>query len=162
MTDRVRPKPDAFHSVTPYLVIKGAAQAIDFYKQAFGATEVGRMADPAGKIANAQIKIGDSLIMITDESPGQKELGTGSPTSLGASSVVISLYVEDVDAAATRAIGAGARVLIPLADRFYGDRDGRFADPFGHIWILSTHKEDVSKEEMERRVAKMMKHQPPA
>ncbi len=148
----VQPIPDGYHTVTPYLTIRNASDAIEFYKRAFGAVELARMADPSGKIANAEIQIGDSRILVRDEtsdSPG--------PESLGGSAVMIHLYVDDVDELARRATGAGAEVLIPIGDQFYGDRSGRLADPFGHIWIVSTHKEDVSHEEMEKRVQALMK-----
>lgn len=140
--------PDGYHSVTPYLTIRNASDAIEFYRRAFGATELGRMADPTGKIANAEIQIGDSRILIRDETSE-----TPGPESLGGSPVMIHLYVEDVDKIASQAVAAGAKVMIPVGDQFYGDRSGRFADPFGHMWIISTHKEDVSAEEMRERAS---------
>src|SRR5262249_48213188 len=125
-------------------------RAIDFYKKAFGATELMRMADPtSGKIGHAEIKIGDSVIMIADEFP---EMDARSPKSLGGSPVGLALYVEDVDAVADRAVAAGATVVRPVKDQFYGDRSGTFTDPFGHKWTVATHKEDVSPEEMHRRM----------
>ena len=143
-----KPIPDGYHSATPYLIVKDAARAIEFYKQAFGATELVRLAEPSGKVAHAEIQIGDSPIMISEESP---DWGNYSPQSLGGSPVGVHLYVEDVDAVTSQAVAAGAKVLIPVADQFYGDRSGRLADPFGHFWILATHKEDVTREEMARR-----------
>lgn len=150
MTDKVKAIPDAYHSVTPYLCAKDAASAIEFYKKAFGATETRRMAEPGGKIVHAEIKIGDAPIMIADEFP---EMGFLSPQSLGGSPVTFHLFVEDVDATAELTIAAGAKVLKPVEDQFYGDRAGRFEDPFGHVWLIATHKEDVSPEEVQRRAA---------
>ena len=148
MTTNAKPIPEGYHTVTPYLTVNDAASAIEFYKKAFGATELMRLADPSGKIGHAEIRIGDSPIMLAEEFP---EYGNRSPQSLGGSPVVIHLYVEDVDAVASQAIAVGAKVLIPVGDQFYGDRSGRFTDPFGHVWIISTHKEDVSPEEMQKR-----------
>jgi PhnB protein len=150
----VRHIAEGYHAVTPYLIIKGAAAAIDFYKKVFGATESFRMADPSGKVGHAEIKIGDSMIMLADEHP---EMGYRSPQALGGSPVSIYLYVEDVDAVFKRALAAGAKETLALKDQFYGDRNGTFHDPFGHVWTVSTHKEDVSPEEMERRMAAMKK-----
>ena len=150
----VQPIPDGYHSVTPYLTIRNASDAIEFYRRAFGATELARMADPSGKIANAEIQIGDSRILIRDETAE-----TPGPESLGGSPVMIHLYVEDVDRIANQAVASGAKVLIPVGDQFYGDRSGRFADPFGHTWIISTHKEDVSPDEMRERASSFMKKQ---
>jgi PhnB protein len=148
MAAAVKPIPEGYHSVTPYLIIKGAAEAIEFYKKAFAATELFRMAGPDGKIGHAEIKIGDSPIMLSDEWPEMKYLG---PKSLGGSPVSILLYVEDVDTVFKKAIEEGATQDRPVEDKFYGDRAGSLIDPFGHIWHVSTHKEDVSAEEMERR-----------
>jgi PhnB protein len=148
VTRTVNPVPQGYHTATPCLVIREAGNALEFYKKAFGATELIRHADPSGKIVHAEFQIGDSRIAIADEAP---EWGNHSPQSLGGSPVIISLYVEDVDSLADQAIGAGAKLIFPIADQFYGDRSGRLADPFGHIWIVSTHKEDVSPEEMQRR-----------
>lgn len=134
--------------------MKGAAQAIEFYKQAFGATELWRLADPSGKVMHAEIKIGDSPIMLADEFP---EMGAVSPLTLGGSSVSILLYVDDVDALAAQAVAAGAKVLRPVTDQFYGDRSGTFSDPFGHQWSLATHQEDLSAEEIQNRFATMMR-----
>ena len=144
-----KPIPEGYHSVTPYLIIKGATEAIDFYKKAFGATELFRMPAPGGKIGHAEIKIGDSPIMLADESP---EMGYKSPKSLGGSPISIMIYVVDVDTVFKRAIAAGGKEQRPVKDQFYGDRSGTLEDPFGHVWHVATHKEDVSPEEMERRV----------
>ncbi len=144
-----KPIPEGYHSVTPYLIIKGATEAIDFYKKAFGATELFRMPAPGGKIGHAEIKIGDSPIMLADESP---EMGYKSPKSLGGSPISIMIYVVDVDTVFKRAIAAGGKEQRPVKDQFYGDRSGTLEDPFGHVWHVATHKEDVSPEEMERRM----------
>jgi len=144
----VKTIPDGYHSVTPYLIITGAAEAIDYYKKAFGATELLRMPAPGGKIGHAEIKIGDSPIMLADEFP---EMGYKSPQTLGGSPVSIMIYVEDVDTVFNQAVAAGGKVQRPLKDQFYGDRTGTLEDPFGHVWHVATHKEDVSAEEMERR-----------
>ncbi len=149
MSSNVKPIPEGYHTVTPYLIIKGAADAIDFYKRAFGAKELFRM-DHDGKIGHAEIKIGDSPIMLADESP---EMGHKSPQTLGGSPISILLYVEDVDALFNQAVAAGGKVDRPLEDKFYGDRGGSLTDPFGHIWHIATHKEDVTPEEMEKRMA---------
>jgi PhnB protein len=146
----VKSIPDGYHSVTPYLVLSGATEAIDFYKQAFGATELFQVPAPGGKIGHAEIKIGDSTIMLADEFP---EMGYKSPRTLGGSPVSIMIYVEDVDAVFDRAIAAGGKEQRPVKDQFYGDRSGTLEDPFGHVWHVATHKEDVSAEEMERRAA---------
>jgi PhnB protein len=150
MTSKPKPVPDGYHTATPYLIVKGAAQAIEFYKKAFGATELMRMAQPGGKIGHAEIKIGDSPIMLADESP---DVGARSPQSIGGSPVSIMLYVEDVDRIFSQAVAAGAKVKRPVADQFYGDRTGGIEDPFGHLWYIATHKEDVSPEEMRKRAA---------
>jgi PhnB protein len=152
----VKPIPDGYHSVTPYLIIKGAAKAIEFYKKAFGAAELFRMADPSGKVGHAEIKIGDSPIMLADEFP---EMGARSPETYGGSPVSICLYVQDVDALASQAIAAGAKVVRPVQDQFYGDRSGTFTDPFGHTWTIATHKEDLSMEEIQKRAQAHMKKQ---
>ncbi len=151
---QAKPIPDGYHSITPYLIIKGAAAAIDFYKQAFGALELMRMAQPDGRVGHAELKIGDSVIMLADEFP---ELQTVGPKTLGNSPVGILLYVDDVDTVFAKALSLGATVNKPLADQFYGDRNGTVIDPFGHKWTLATHKEDVSPEEIKRRVAAMSK-----
>ena len=144
----VKPIPEGYHSITPYLIIKGAGEAIDFYKKAFGATELFRFPAPDGKVGHAEIKIGDSPIMLADEYP---DMGYKGPQSLGGSPVSLMIYVEDVDSVFNRAVDAGATVKEAVTDKFYGDRIGSLVDPFGHVWHVSTHKEDVSMEEMERR-----------
>jgi PhnB protein len=146
--------PDGYHSVTPYLIINGAADAIDFYKRAFGATELMRMPSPDGRIGHAEIRIGDSAIMLADEHPA---MGYRSPQSLGGSGVSLMVYVERVDEVFKRAVGSGAKELQPLKDQFYGDRSGTLQDPFGHTWTLATHIEDVPPDEMRRRAEKFMK-----
>jgi PhnB protein len=148
----VNPIPKGYHSVTPYLIIKDAARAIDFYKKVFDAKELVRMADPSGKVGHAEIKIGDSMIMLADE---HAEMGHRSPQSLGGSPVGIHLYLEDSDATVAKAVAAGAKLERPVQDQFYGDRSGQITDPFGHVWTVSTHREDVSPEEMKKRMAAM-------
>jgi PhnB protein len=152
----VRPVPEGYHTATPYLIIKGAAGALDFYKKAFGAVELMRMDSPDGKIGHAEIKIGDSPIMLADEFP---DMGFRSPQSLGGTPVSLCLYVEDVDTRFSQAVAAGATVMRPVKDQFYGDRSGTLTDPFGHVWTIATHKEDVSPEEMHRRAEAFMKQQ---
>jgi PhnB protein len=154
-----KPIPEGYRTATPYLIIKGAADAIDFYKRAFGATEMLRMADPQGRVGHAEIKIGDSVIMLADEHPG---MGYRGPRSLGGSSVSILLYLEDVDEVFERAVKAGARVQRPVMNQFYGDRSGTLEDPFGHVWTVATHVEDVAPEEMKRRAEAAMKAAPSA
>ena len=144
--------PEGYNSITPYLVIKGAADAIEYYKHVFGATEVMRMAQPDGRIGHAELKIGNSHIMLADEFP---EMDHRGPLSLGSSPVSILLYVEDVDAIVNRAVAAGAKILKPVQDQFYGDRSGFIQDPFGHLWGVATHIEDVSPQEIEERMKKM-------
>lgn len=146
----VKPIPDGYHSVTPYLSIKGAADAIEYYKKAFGAIELFRMAGPDGTIGHAEIKIGDSPIMLADEFP---EMEFVSPKTLGGSPVGLMIYVDDVDTVYSRSIAAGGQEVKPLQDQFYGDRSGTLKDPFGHVWTVATHKEDVSEEEMKKRAA---------
>jgi PhnB protein len=145
----VKPIPEGYHSVTPYLIIQGAADAIEFYKNAFGATELFRMAHE-GKIGHAEIKIGDSPIMLADEHP---EMGHVGPKTLGGSPVGLMIYVDDVDAIFGQAIKLGGEEVKPLQDQFYGDRSGTLKDPFGHVWTVATHKEDVTPEEMDKRMA---------
>jgi len=140
-------------TVTPYLVVKGASEAIAFYEQAFGAKETMRLAEPSGRIGHAELKIGETTIMIADEYP---EMGFCGPQSLGGSPVTLVLQVADVDAVATRAVAAGATVLIAVKDQFYGERSGRIRDPFGHVWIISTHIEDVPSDELQRRYTALM------
>ncbi len=146
----VKQIPEGYHSVTPYLIIQGATAAIEYYKQAFGAIELMRMPAPGGKIGHAEIKIGDSPIMLADEFP---EMGHKSPKTLGGSPVSIMIYVEDVDTVFARAITAGGTEQRPVKDQFYGDRSGTLEDPFGHVWHVATHKEDVPAEEMARRAS---------
>ena len=143
-----KPIPDGYHTATPYLIIGGAGDAIEFYKKAFGATELFRFPTPDGKIGHAEIKIGDSPIMLADEFP---EMGYKGPQTLGGSPVSIMIYVEDVDTIFNQAVAAGATVKEAVSDKFYGDRLGTVTDPFGHVWHISTHKEDVSLEEMQKR-----------
>jgi PhnB protein len=150
----VKPIPDGYHTVTPYLIINGAAKAIEFYKQAFGAVELFRMPMPEGRVGHAEIRIGDSPIMLADEFP---QMGIRGPDALGGTPVSIMLYVEDVDAMVPRAEAAGARITRPLQDQFYGDRSCTMIDPFGHQWTIATHKEDVPPEELNRRAAEAMK-----
>jgi PhnB protein len=150
----VKPIPEGYHSVTPHLIIKGAAQALEFYKKAFGAVELMRFPGPDGKIGHAEIRLGDSPIMLADEYP---DMGFRSPQSLAGTPVSILLYVEDVDSQFKQAIAAGATVLREVRDQFYGDRSGTLTDPFGHVWTLATHKEDISPEEMHRRSETCMK-----
>jgi PhnB protein len=152
MTSAVNPIPEGYHTATPYLIVDGAAAAIEFYKQAFGAVELFRMGGPDGKIGHAEIKIGTSPIMLSDEAP---QMGALSAKTIGGSPVSLMLYVEDVDALSAQAEKAGAKVVRPVTDQFYGDRSGTFEDPFGLQWHLATHKEDVSPEEMEKRMAAM-------
>jgi PhnB protein len=146
--------PDGYHSATPYLVVKGAANAIDYYKRAFGAVELFRMADDKGNIGHAEIKIGDSVIMLADEHPGTV---CRTPRSLGGSSVGLMIYVDDVDAVFKRAVEAGGKSLRPLTNQFYGDRSGTLEDPYGHVWTVATHIEDVPPEELKRRAEQAMK-----
>jgi PhnB protein len=154
MAAKVKPIPDGYHTATPYLIVNGAAKAIEFYKKAFGAEELFRMADPNGKVGHAEIKVGNSPIMLADEFP---EMGARGPASLGGSPVSILLYVEDVDAVFQRAVAAGASATRPVKDQFYGDRLGGITDPFGHLWYIATHIEDVSPDEMKRRAAEQRK-----
>jgi PhnB protein len=146
----VKAIPEGYHTVTPYLIIKGAADALEFYKQAFGATELFRMAQPDGRIGHAEIQIGDSRIMLADEFPEMKYV---SPQTLGGSPSSIMLYVEDVDTIFKQALQAGAQEQKPVEDKFYGDRTGSLVDPFGHVWHVGTHTEDVTPEEMKERLA---------
>jgi PhnB protein len=153
MASPVKPIPDGYHSVTPYLSIKGAAAALTFYKRAFGAQEIYRLAMPDGTVGHAEIQIGDSRVMLADEMPSMPEASAKSPASLGATSVGLVVYVLDVDAQFNRAVEAGAKVKRPVKDQFYGDRSGTVEDPFGHVWTFTTHVEDVSPEQMRERMA---------
>lgn len=148
----VKPIPDGYHSLTPYLVIDGASAAMEYYKKAFGAVELFRM-EHEGKIGHAEMKIGDSPLMLADEMPQYK-----GPKSLGGTPVSLMIYVDDVDTIYPQAIAAGGTEVKPLQDQFYGDRSGTLTDPFGHIWTVATHKEDVSPEEIEKRIAAMHSH----
>jgi PhnB protein len=150
MKNAVKPIPDGYHAVTPYLMINEAAKAIDFYKKVFGAQELMRIPGPGGKVMHAELKIGDSIIMLADEHP---EIDARSPQAYGGTPVSLMLYVADVDDVFKRALSAGAKEVRPLKDQFYGDRSGGISDPFGHQWTLSTHVEDVSSEEMQKRMA---------
>ena len=153
----VKPIPDGYHIVTPYIICKNAAEAIEYYKSAFGAIERMRLASPDGKIAHAEIEIGDSPVMLADEFP---EMGCLSPASVGGSPVSLMIYVEDVDARFEQAVNAGAEVMRPVQDQFYGDRSGMLKDPFGHVWSIATHTEDVPEEEIDRRFAEMCSQGP--
>ena len=150
MSAAVKPIPEGYHSVTPYLIFSGASDAIAFYKKALGAEEIMRMDAPGGPIGHAELQIGDSRIMLADEHP---ELQALSPKTIGGSPVTLHLYVENVDAAVERAIAAGATLVRPVADQFYGDRTGGIEDPFGYRWFIATHKEDLTMEEIRRRAA---------
>ena len=144
--------PTGYASVTPYLIVRDAARALDFYKKAFGAAELMRFPAPGGKIGHAEMKIGGGVVMLADESP---EMGHKSPQTIGGTPITLMFYVADVDAQFAKALAAGGVVKQPLKDQFYGDRSGTITDPFGHIWTIATHTEDVSAEEMERRMAAM-------
>lgn len=148
-----KPIPEDYPRLTPYLIVDGAAAAIDFYRSVLGATERMRMPGPDGRIGHAELELGDSMIMLADENP---EMGPRSPKSIGGTPVTLHLYVEDADGTFARAIQAGARELRPVEDQFYGDRSGQFEDPFGHRWNVATHVEDVQPDEMARRAATAM------
>jgi len=153
MSNKVKPIPDEFHTLTPYLYVRGGAEAIDFYKRAFGAVERFRLPGPDGKtIAHAEIVIGDSIVMLGDESP---QMGNLSPQAFKGSPVGMLMYVEDVDAAFKRAVAAGATVKFPVENKFYGERSGCVVDPFGHLWTLMTHIEDVTTEEVQKRMVEL-------
>ena len=152
MAKKTKYIPEGYHTATPYLIVNGAGRAIEFYKQAFGATEVMRIGAPGGKVGHAEIKIGDSHLMLADEHP---EMDARSPQTIGGTPVGLALYFEDCDAVFNRAVSLGAKVLKPLQDQFYGDRSGTVADPFGHKWTIATHKEDVSPDEIQKRAAAM-------
>lgn len=145
----VKPIPDGYHSVTPYLIVRGASDAIEFYKKAFGATELMRMDAPGGKIGHAEIRIGNSIVMLADEHP---DMGAHGPEVLGGSPVHLMIYVEDCDTVFKRALAEGATETRPLKDQFYGDRSGTLTDPFGHQWTVTTHKEDLTPAEIEKRM----------
>jgi len=152
MAGKVKPIPEGYGAVTPYLIVKGAAAAIDFYTKVFGATERMRMPGPNGKIGHAEIQIGAANIMLADENP---QMDARSPKTVGGSPVGLVLYVENVDKTVEKAVGAGAKVKSQVEDKFYGDRMGTIEDPFGHVWYVGTHVEDVSPEEMRRRMEAM-------
>src|SRR5205807_795358 len=147
--------PEGYNAITPYLIVKGAAQAIEYYKEVFGATVVVRMDQPDGKVGHAELKIGNSHIMLADENPSMGQ-GHTSAASIGASPVSLYLYLPDVDRVIERAAAAGAKILKPVQDQFYGDRSGFIQDPFGHLWAVATHIEDVSPQEMKERMNKMV------
>ena len=149
----VKPVPDGYHNVTPYLFIRGAARAIDFYKKIFGAVELMRMPGPIGQVMHAELKIGDSIIMLSDENP---KTGAMSPQTAGGVSVSLHVYAENVDDVVQKAIDDGAKLLRPVQNQFYGDRMGTLLDPFGHMWSIATHIEDVSPEEMKKRATHAM------
>jgi PhnB protein len=146
--------PKGYNTVTPYLVIKGAAKAIDYYKKVFGATETVRMPGPNGTVGHAELKIGDSHIMLADENPSMGQ-GHTSASTIGGSPISLYVYLQDVDKVFDRAIAEGAKVLKPVQDQFYGDRSGFLQDPFGHLWGVATHVEDVSPQEMQERMKKL-------
>ncbi len=151
--------PAGYEGVTPYLIVRDAARMLDFYKKAFGATEVLRLPAPGGKIGHAEIKIGKGMVMLADESP---EMGHKSPQSVGGTPITLMFYVPDIDAQFAKALAAGAVVKHPLKDQFYGDRSGTLTDPSGHIWTIATHTEDVSPDEIDRRMKAMTAGEKPA
>jgi len=153
----VKAVPDGYHTLTPYMTVRDAARAIEFYKQAFGAVEKGVSKTPDGKIMHAELRIGDSVIMLADEFP---EFGSLSPQSTGGAGMGLHIYTEDVDAAFDRAVQAGAAAEMPVMDMFWGDRYGKLKDPFGHKWSIATHKRDMSMEEMEEAQMEFMKQMP--
>ena len=151
---KVKAMPDGYHNITPYLVVDGGAKALDFYKRVFGATERMRMPGPGGKVGHAELTVGDSMIMLADEHP---EMGARGPRAFGGVAVSLHVYVPDVDATVKAAVAAGAKLLRPVENKFYGDRSGTIEDPFGHHWHVSTHVEDVPPDEMARRAASLAK-----
>lgn len=155
----VKPIPDGYHSITPYLILDNAKGALDFYKRAFGAIETVRMPAPGGKIGHAEIRIGDSVVMFADESP---QMGAKSAKTIGGSPVSLMIYVEDVDEQFPKALAAGGKELRPLKNQFYGDRSGTLEDPFGITWTIATHVENVSADEMRKRMAAMMQATSPS
>lgn len=150
---KVKPIPDGYPQLTPYICVDGAAQAIEFYGKVFGAQERMRMPSPGGRIGHAELQIGEAVVMLSDEHP---EMGVRGPKSVGGTATTLSLYVEDVDAVVAKAEAEGAKVLRPVENQFYGDRSGQIEDPFGHRWSIATHVEDVPPDEMQRRAAEMM------
>ena len=157
MTSKVSPVPAGYHTVTPYISLKNAAKALDFYGRAFGAEVLVRMDMPDGRIGHAEIKIGDSRVMLADEMPDMADAVARSPQTLGGTSFGLMIYMDDVDKRFARAIEAGAVVKRAVQDQFYGDRTGTLQDPFGHVWTIGTHVEDVSPEEMKKRMASLAK-----
>jgi PhnB protein len=155
MSVAANPIPKGYHAITPYLIARNASAAIAFYKTAFGAEETYRLAQPDGRVGHAELRIGGAVVMLADEFP---EMGIKAPPSFGGTPVTLLLYVQDVDAAAARAVAAGAKVKRPVKDQFYGDRSGTFEDPFGHMWTIATRKEDLSPEEIERRAKAAFAH----
>jgi PhnB protein len=161
MSNPVKPVPDGFHTVTPHLIIRGAAQAIDFYKKAFGAEEIFRMPTPDGRVGHAEIRIGDSIVMLSDEFP---EMQCVSPKTLNGSPAGLHIYVADVDSAFQRAVSAGSTATMPPMDAFWGDRFGKLTDPFGHQWSIATHTQDLTPQQIAKNAeafyAEMGKGQP--
>jgi PhnB protein len=149
---KVKPIPEGMHSLTPHLVCAGAADAMDFYKRAFGAVEVARMPGPGGKLMHGMVRIGDSALMLVDESP---EWGSRGPKAIGGTPVTIHLYVEDVDAVVAQAVAAGAKLTMPVTDMFWGDRYGQLEDPFGHRWSVATHTRDLTPQQIQEGMAAM-------
>jgi PhnB protein len=154
----VKPIPDGFHSLTPHIVVKGAAKAIDFYKKAFGAEEINRAAMPDGSIMHALLRIGDSMLMLNDEFPQMNAMG---PTSIGGTAVTLHLYVQDADKAWQSAVQAGAKVKMPISDMFWGDRYGIVSDPFGHDWAIATHQKDLTPDQIMTAAKASMSGPPP-
>ena len=157
MSQQVKRIPDGMHTVTPHLVCAGAADAMEFYKKAFNAVELSRLPGPGGKLMHASLRIGNSVIMLSDDFP---EHGSSGPKALKGTPVVLHLYVEDADAFAKRAAGAGAKITMPVADMFWGDRYGQLEDPFGHRWSVATHVRDMKPEEIQEAMSKMAACQP--
>lgn len=158
MMPAVKPIPEGYRSVAPYLTVRGAGEAIEFYKKAFGAQEMVRMPGPGGQgVVHAEVRIGDSVVMLSDEMPG---MGCRSPQSVGATTASVFLYVEDVDATVARAVAAGAQVRMPVTDMFWGDRFGKVVDPFGHEWGIATHREDLTPEEVGKRAQAFLAQMP--
>lgn len=155
MAGKVKAIPDGYHTITPYLSVKGGAEAVAFYVKAFGAKELFRMPMPDGRLGHAELQLGDARLMLADEMPERPDAVAVSPASARGTTASFMLYVENVDAAFQRAVDAGAKVRRPVSDQFYGDRLGVLEDPFGHVWSLATHIEDVSPEELQRRIASM-------
>lgn len=153
MSSPAKPIPDGYHSVTPYLIVKDAPAAIEFYRKAFGARETMRLEMPGGKVGHAEIRIGNSIVMLADEFP---DMGFKGPRTVGGTPVSLLVYVEDVDAIFSRALELGCRELKPLRDQFYGDRSGTLEDPHGHVWTVATHIEDLSLEEVKARMARQI------